>query len=226
MPEPIQNTSLSISSREASAKLSARRATLSLRVTGRHTSVLTLSIGLALFFIPHLLREITVRQRFIDAMPSANIYRALYSLVALTGLGLIIWGKSIAPFSMVWQPVYELRYISLLVMLPAIIFIIAGNLPLSVMRVNLHHPMLLGVAIWGLAHLWSNGDLASILLFGSFTLWALIKVFSLGKVTTVANNKSLGELLLWDCIATVIGGVLCLLIVAYHGQLFGVGVAF
>ena len=208
------------------AKLRACRATLSLRVTGRRTFVLILSIGLVLFFIPHLLRELSVRQRFIDAMPSANIYRALYSLVALTGLGLIIWGKSIALFVMVWQPAFELRYISLVVMLPAMIFIVAGNLPMSVVRANLHHPMLLGVAIWGLAHLWSNGDLASILLFGSSTLWALIKVFSLGKVITMTEGKPLGELLLWDCIATVIGGVLCLLIVAYHGQLFGVGVAF
>ena len=58
-------------------------------------------------------------------------------------------------------------------------------------------------------------------------LFRFMKVYS-GKTLrkTMTEGKPLGELLLWDCIATVIGGVLCLLIVAYHGQLFGVGVAF
>jgi uncharacterized membrane protein len=191
-----------------------------------HTSVLLLIIGLALFFTPHLFREMAIRQAIIDAAPSVNAYKAIYRLVILAGLGLIIWGKSIAPFIMVWQPFYELRYLSLLLMLPAIIFIVASNLPMSVTKRTLHHPMLLGVAIWGLAHLWSNGDLASILLFGSFTCWSLIKTFALGKVGVVTENNSISSLLIWDVIATAAGGVVCLLIVAYHGQLFGVGVTF
>jgi uncharacterized membrane protein len=191
-----------------------------------YTSVLLLIIGLALFFTPHLLREMTIRQSIIDTAPSVNAYKAVYSLATLTGLGLIIWGKSTATFIMVWQPYYELRYLSLLLMLPAIILVVAGNLPLSVMKRTLHHPMLLGVAIWGLAHLWSNGDLASMLLFGSFTLWSLVKIFALGKVNAVTENDSISGLLVWDVIATAAGGVVCLLLVAYHGQLFGVGVAF
>lgn len=173
-----------------------------------------------------MLREMTIRQSIIDTAPSVNAYKAVYSLATLTGLGLIIWGKSTATFIMVWQPYYELRYLSLLLMLPAIILVVAGNLPLSVMKRTLHHPMLLGVAIWGLAHLWSNGDLASMLLFGSFTLWSLVKIFALGKVNAVTENDSISGLLVWDVIATAAGGVVCLLLVAYHGQLFGVGVAF
>jgi uncharacterized membrane protein len=43
----------------------------------------------------------------------------------------------------------------------------------------IQHPMLAYVALWGLAHLVTNGDLASILLFGSFAVFAVYKTFSL-----------------------------------------------
>ena len=36
----------------------------------------------------------------------------------------------------------------------------------------LRHPMLHSVQIWAVAHLLVNGDLASIILFGSMLLWA------------------------------------------------------
>ena len=34
--------------------------------------------------------------------------------------------------------------------------------------------MVLGVKVWALAHLLSNGNLADVLLFGSFLLWAVL----------------------------------------------------
>src|SRR5262249_36845367 len=37
---------------------------------------------------------------------------------------------------------------------------------------TLKHPMLAGVKLWAAAHLLANGDLGSILLFGSFLAWA------------------------------------------------------
>src|SRR5258708_28063429 len=37
---------------------------------------------------------------------------------------------------------------------------------------TLQPPMLVGVKIWALAHLISNGDLGSIVLFASFLVWA------------------------------------------------------
>lgn len=176
-----------------------------------------------MFFLPHLLRELGIRQRVIDALPSESAYKGLYSLVALAGLLLIIWGKSLASFSMVWQPLYELRFISHLLMIPAIILVAAGNMPMSYMRRHLRNPMLLGVCLWGLAHLWANGDLASMLMFGSFTLWAGIKFVSLGLAAGPVSNK---PSLLWDIIALIGGLIVYVLVSLFHGQLFGVGLNF
>lgn len=190
--------------------------------------MIILSSGLLLFFIPHLLRELGLRQSIIDALPSEGAYKGLYALVALTGLALIIWGKSSSPFIMIWQPIFELGSISHILMIPALVLLVAGNVPMSFMRKYLHNPMLLGVLFWSLSHLWSNGDLASILLFGSFALWAGLKFISLGIATkSKANSPSPTEdifsLIPWDIFSLIGGLILYALISLYHGQLFGVG---
>ena len=184
--------------------------------------MLILIIGLLLFFVPHLLRETGLRQSVMDSLPSVGAYKGLYTLITLTGLGLIIWGKSVSPFTMVWQPIYELRYISHVLMLPALVLLVAGNVPASHIRKHLRNPMLLGVVFWGLAHLWSNGDLASMLLFGGFTLWGLIKLISLGLVIAPDSKPAS---LLWDFISIIGGLSMYAALSIYHGQLFGVGLS-
>ncbi len=184
-----------------------------------------LCLGLILFILPHLLREFGLRDKLRNDLLGVGPYMGIYSLFALAGLGLIIWGKSIAPFVMIWEPVFELRYISSILMIPAFILLVAGNIPMSYLRWQLRNPMLLGVVIWGFAHLWANGDLASMLLFGSFTLWAGLKFVTLRQV----NKSTIEPELTWlwrDLIAVVAGAVVYFLVYVSHGQLFGVGLAF
>jgi uncharacterized membrane protein len=38
---------------------------------------------------------------------------------------------------------------------------------------RLGHPMVLSVKVWALAHLLANGNLADVVLFGSFLLWSV-----------------------------------------------------
>lgn len=179
-----------------------------------------LTLGLVLFFVPHLFRELGLRQPLLGALPSENAYKGLFSLLALAGLGLIIWGKSQADFVMVWQPLFELRNVSHVIMIPALILVVAGNMPLSNMRQVLRHPMVLGVLIWGLAHLWANGDLASILLFGGFSLWALVKYISLHRLPGPTDNE---PKIVWDIAAVVVGLIFYAVLAINHGRLFGVG---
>ena len=181
-----------------------------------------LVLGLMLFFAPHLLRELGLRQPLKNALPSDGAYMGLYTLVSLAGLGLIIWGKSLSPFQMIWQPIYEWRSLSLMLMIPALICVVAGNVPLSYLRKLLRNPMLVGVLLWSLSHLWSNGDLASILLFGSFAVWSSLKIFTL---RSVADVESKSPQFIWDIISLLVGLGLYVAIGLYHGQLFGVGVS-
>jgi len=108
-----------------------------------------------------------------------------------------------------------------MLMIPALICVVAGNVPLSYLRKLLRNPMLLGILLWSLSHLWANGDLASMLLFGSFALWSAIKLFSMRGVVDV-DSKS--PSFVWDIISILAGLVLYTVIGLYHGELFGVGI--
>lgn len=185
--------------------------------------VILLIVGLLLFFLPHLFRELGLRQRLIETLPSEGAYKGIYSLLALAGLVLIVMGKGQGDFVMVWEPRFELRGISHVLMIPVFILVAAGNMPMSWLRKNLRNPMMLGTFLWGIAHLWSNGDLASILLFGGFALWAAFKFVSLGlRHGPVETNASL----MWDGIALVVGLVFYFVFAVLHGELFGVGLSF
>ena len=186
------------------------------------STVIQLSLGLVLFFLPHLLREFGWRDRLVAALPSEGAYKGLYSLVALAGLVLIVIGKGRAEFIMVWQPLFAWRWLSHLVMLPAFVLVVAGNLPMSHLRRELRHPMLLGVCLWGIAHLWANGDLASMLMFGGFTLWAGFKFIFLTRTRPVADKP---PRLAMDIAAIVVGVIAYGLVFYFHGELFGMGLA-
>jgi len=57
---------------------------------------------------------------------------------------------------------------------------VAAYVPGRIKR-TLKHPMLAGVKIWALAHLIANGDLGSILLFGSILAWAVMARISVKR---------------------------------------------
>lgn len=178
-----------------------------------------LVLGLTLFIGVHLLRELGLREPLMARL-GAGPYKALYSLLALLGVAGIVAGKSAAPFVQLWQPAFEHRWLTHYLMLPAFILVAAGNLPPSHVRSHLQHPMLLGTVMWGAAHLWANGDMASALLFGGIGAWALLKFIVLClRPPTEAPAPSW----VWDVAAVLVGLVLYGLILIYHGPLFGMG---
>jgi uncharacterized membrane protein len=101
-----------------------------------------------------------------------NGYRALFSVVSTLGLVLIVWGFARAPVIQIWSPPDWTRYVAMVLMLPVFILLIAAYLPGQI-KAKLRHPMLTAIKFWALAHLIANGDLASIILFGSFLAYAV-----------------------------------------------------
>ena len=64
----------------------------------------------------------------------------------------------------IWDPPEWTRHITVALMWPAVIFVTAAYIPGDIKRV-LKHPMLVGVKLWAVAHLISNGDLGSMIIF-------------------------------------------------------------
>lgn len=192
------------------------------RISGGTEVLLLLILGLVMFLGMHLTRELGLRDGLMARFPSKGAYMGAYSVITLAGFVLIVWGKSSADFTMLWQPEFDQRWVSYFLMLPALILVVAGNFPMSVMRWNIRNPMMLGTVLWSVAHLWSNGDLASVVLFASIGIWAAIKFFSLWSVNKPTVPLSF-NLILRDVLVVVIGCFLYAAVWAWHGELFGVG---
>jgi uncharacterized membrane protein len=133
-----------------------------------------LVLGLAVFIGAHTF--VTFRDARARAIARlGHGYRAIFAITALAGLTLIIWGYDqyrTHEWIQVWSPPAFMRHITIGLMLFAVIFVVAAFVP-SHIKSKLKHPMLAGVKTWALAHLLSNGDLGSILLFGAFLAWGV-----------------------------------------------------
>lgn len=107
-------------------------------------------------------------------------YRTLFSVVSTLGLILLIYGFAHAPHVSVWTPPSWTRHIAMLLMLPVFPLLLASYLPGDI-KAKVRHPMLAAIKFWALAHLIANGDLASIILFGSFLAFAVFDRIALKR---------------------------------------------
>lgn len=133
-----------------------------------------LIVGLIIFLGAHLF--VTTRDARANAIARLGSgYRLLFALVSSLGLVLIIWGyahyRSSGSID-IWYPPRFMRHITIGLMLVSVVLVLAAYLPGHI-KIWTRHPMLAGIKIWAFAHLLSNGDLGSILLFGSFLAWAV-----------------------------------------------------
>lgn len=136
-----------------------------------------LILGLLLFLGAHSVRIFADPWRTqMRARLGENGWKGVYSLISIAGFALIIWGYSLARQApvVVWVPPMGMRHLAALLTLFSFIFITAAYVPRNGIKAKLHHPMVLGVKVWALAHLLANGNLADIVLFGSFLLWAVL----------------------------------------------------
>lgn len=110
-------------------------------------------------------------------------YKMLFSVVAVIGIVLTAYGYGhyrATAWVDVWNPPLWTRHIVVTLMWPACILVAASYFRGGIYA-KLKHPMLAGVKLWAFAHLTANGDLGSIILFGSILAWAVIDRISLKR---------------------------------------------
>jgi uncharacterized membrane protein len=184
-------------------------------------------LGLVLFLGVHTLSaQRELRARLIAAWGEGG-YKGGYALVSLSGLVLIVWGFAqyrATGWIEVWDPPKPLKHITMALMLPAVILVVAAYIRGHIYTA-LKHPMLAGVKLWAAAHLLANGDLGGIILFGSFLGWAVFDRISLKRRSDAgAPPIPIGG---WgnDLIAVAVGIVAYLaLAFAFHPVVIGVPV--
>ena len=189
--------------------------------------LLVLVLGLILFLGPHVF--VTMRPHRDTVVKRFGEWPYKVAFAVVTIVGLFVAGKGFGMYEAagpitLWTPPTWTKHITEGLMLLASIFVAAAYLRGTIKRV-LKHPMLVGVKTWAVAHLLANGDLGSIILFGSFLGWAVFDRISLKRRSDAGGPPiPVGG---WgnDAIAIAVGIVAYLaLAFAFHPVVIGVPV--
>ncbi len=107
-------------------------------------------------------------------------------------------------------------------MVPAMVLLVAAYVP-SRIRTATKHPMLAAVKIWAVGHLLANGDLASILLFGSFLAYAIYDRISVWQRAVPVPVAPASMPLVNDVLVIALGlGLYVFMLTVGHSRLIGV----
>lgn len=152
-----------------------------------------------------VLSSVPVRTRLIAKLKQGG-FAILYSLVAAFGLIGIVWHFRSVPYIEVWAPPRATRWVPILVMPIALLFLVLGNStpsPTSVaqekratdenvvkgIQAVTRHPALWGFTLWALSHLATNGELHVIILASGILVLAVFGMLHIDS----RRARSLGD---------------------------------
>ncbi|MGC1175930.1 NnrU family protein [Polaromonas sp.] len=185
-----------------------------------------LILGLVLFLGVHSIRIVADdwRSAMIGRMGELP-WKAVYALLSIAGFVLIVWGFGLARQQPVqlWMPPRGMRHLAALLTLVSFILIAAAYVPRNAIKARLHHPMVLGVKVWALAHLLANGNLAHVVLFGAFLVWAVLS-FRAARARDRAAGTVYPAGSTAGTLGAVVAGVAFWAVFAFwaHGYLIGI----
>lgn len=151
------------------------------------------ALALALFVGSHFLPRVGgLRDRLIAAV-GRRVYFSVYGLLSLALLVWVISAAGRAPYVELWPQMPWTRWVPNLAMPVAMVLAAIGaglGQPYTLggrrnavfdpsdpgLAALSRHPLFLALALWAIAHLFPNGDLAHVILFGAFGLLALAAI--------------------------------------------------
>ncbi len=138
-------------------------------------------LGLIMFFGIHMLpfypeyRAQLIEKVDNERIDGEGLYKVIFAVISLLGLIFIGIGKGSMEFIGLWSTPIFFRYITVVLIPVAFILMVAAYTPNNIKR-YVPHPMLTGVIIWGATHMVVNGDVAAIILFGSFVIYSVVAI--------------------------------------------------
>jgi uncharacterized membrane protein len=119
--------------------------------------MIVLTLGLVIFLGAHSVRIFAADWREAQIAARGPVaWKILFALASLLGLALIAVGLG--------GPITALSFV----------LVAAAYIPGTRIKARLGHPMVAGIKAWAFAHLIANGNLADVLLFGSFLAWGVL----------------------------------------------------
>ena len=182
-----------------------------------------LSLGLFIWVTVHLFPSVLPdkRQLLITRLGN-NAYRGVFALLILVSLFLIVSGWRTTVPAHLYNPVDVLQLPSILLTMVGFILVVAANFPATRFKRIIRQPQLTGVFIWAIAHLLTNGDSRSVMVFSVLGAWCVVSIFTIKRRdgTWVKPHTSAG----WGQeIGIVMAGLaISALAIYFHESLSGV----
>jgi uncharacterized membrane protein len=148
-----------------------------------------------------------IRTRLVGKI-GENGFRIFYALLSVLALVMLARASGAAETMPLWTAPAWLRLLLAIIMLPAFLFFAAGFLrnPTAVggealagqqvsgiQRIT-RHPMLWSFALWALVHVIGNGDLASLIFFGTFAISAFLGMPSIDRKLAARSTEAAAKL--------------------------------
>ncbi|MGI9288562.1 MAG: NnrU family protein [Pseudomonadales bacterium] len=199
-------------------------------------------LGITLFVLAHFIPVFPAWRAAIVKIVGANVYKLTFSLIAAAGFFGAIVAYRYTPHTPVWTPSLALRGVTIVLMfLSLLCFVGSANTPWFSRVVR--HPMLWGIMLLGIAHLFANGEIAGVVLFGELAVFGLLWQFltdrrdalvDAEKFATKKQTTSLLPFAKWNALGrdappvtlkpVLIAAFAFFVILFMHPYLFGVSV--
>jgi uncharacterized membrane protein len=182
--------------------------------------MILLAFGVAFTALTHLVAAVPSLKSSLKARIGEKAYGPAFGVASLLGLAITFAGWRLSGFAEVHDPPtwgHHANFgLTFLAFICLGIFIFRGRL-----RQRLRFPLAVGIVFWALGHLLANGDLASLILFGGFLVYAVTH-YVIGTMTGVRPSPEVrsGH----DLVSILIGVALFGVMAQLHGVLIGVPV--
>ncbi len=182
--------------------------------------MIVLAFGVLATSLLHLLAAVPSLKAGLKTRIGEKAYGPVFGIASLIGLAITIAGWRMADFVAVYDPPNWGRHanfgFTLIAFICLGIFIFRGSL-----RQRLRFPLAIGVMFWACGHLFANGDLASLVLFGGFFIYAVAH-YTIASLNGIRPSPEVrgGH----DLLAILIGIALYGVMAQLHGAVIGVPV--
>ena len=139
-----------------------------------------LILGICLWWGAHLTKRIApdFRNGLTERLGESS--KGLFAAAIAISVIAMIFGYRLAEVNVIYSLPAWAGYLNNVLMILAIFLFGVGSKG-SWLGARLRHPMLTSMIVWAVAHLLVNGDTASILLFGSMLIWAVVTILAINK---------------------------------------------
>ena len=177
--------------------------------------------GVALWSIAHLFPAAAPGVRAnLAARFGEGPYKGLFALGIIIALVLIVIGWKAAIPSAIYAPPLFGSPLPSAVLVLAILLFVTSKTPNNLKR-YIRHPQISAVLLWGIAHLLTNGDSRSLVLFGGMATWAILEMVFINK-RDGAWEKPASVPFIKDLVTVVIAVIVFAALAYFHASLFGV----